>query len=57
MNSPFGCEAINVGRAVTHHALVIGAKVENADVIPHDYEDVGFLVRCMQGCQGKQAAQ
>ena len=34
------CEAVDVRRPVTHHALVIGADVEAADVVTPDHEDV-----------------
>ena len=36
-------DAVDVGRLVTHHALVVGADVEPADVVAPDDEDVGFL--------------
>ena len=38
-------DAVDVGRLVAHHAQVVGADVELADVIAPDDEDVGFLRR------------
>ena len=38
-------EAVDVRRLVAHHAHVVGAEVELADVVSPDNEDVGFLVR------------
>ena len=37
-------DAIDVGRAVAHHAAIVGADVPVADVIAHDDEDVGLLL-------------
>ena len=36
---------IEGGRSAGHHAAMVGADVPHADVIAHDEEDVGFLVR------------
>src|SRR4051812_28367358 len=36
-------DAIDVGRFVTHHAVVVATRVPVADVVPPDHEDVGFL--------------
>ena len=33
-------DAVDVGRAVAHHAAVVGADVPVADVVAHDDEDV-----------------
>ena len=37
-------DAIDVGRLVAHHALVVGAEVPVADVVAPDDEDVGLLL-------------
>ena len=37
-------DAVDVGRAVTHHAAIVGADVPVADVIAHDDEDIGLLL-------------
>src|SRR5215510_3958795 len=37
------CDAINVRRLVTHHAIVVGTDVAPADVIPPNDEDVRLL--------------
>ncbi len=42
-------DAVDVGGFVTHHALVVGADIEPADVIAPDDKDVGFLV-----CRGRR---
>ena len=39
-------DAINVRRLVAHHALVVGAEVPIADVVPSIDKDVGFLWVC-----------
>jgi hypothetical protein len=36
-------EAVNVRRLVAHHAHVVGADIELADVVSPDDEDVGLL--------------
>ena len=36
-------EAVDVGRLVTHHAVDVVAEVPEADVVPHDDEDVGLV--------------
>ncbi len=36
-------DAIDVGRAIAHHAAVVGADVPVADVVAHDDENVGLL--------------
>ena len=43
-------DAVNIRRAVPHHAAVIGANVPVADIIAHDDEDVRLLL-CL-GLQG-----
>ena len=40
-------ELIEGGRSAGHHAPVVGADVPHANVIAHDEEDVGLLVRCV----------
>jgi hypothetical protein len=42
--------AVDVGRAVAHHAAIVGADVPVADVIAHDDKDVGFLLLRRRGC-------
>ena len=37
-------DAIDVGRAVAHHAAIVGADVPIADVIGHDDEDIRLLL-------------
>ena len=39
----FGGELVEVRRLARHHAAVVGADVEPADVVAHDEEDVRFL--------------
>jgi hypothetical protein len=41
----FSGELVEVRRLSRHHALMIGADVEPADVVTHDDEDVGLLAR------------
>ena len=38
-------DAVNVGRLVAHHALVVGADVPVADIVTPDDDDVGLLGR------------
>ena len=38
-------QPVDVRRAVSHHALVVGAEVPDADVIAHDDQDVRLLDR------------
>ena len=40
---------IEGGRSAGHHAAMVCANVPHADVIAHDEEDVGFLVRRVGG--------
>ena len=47
-------EAVDIGRLVAHHAQVVGADVEAADVIAPDDEDVGFLLRDNRSCDQRQ---
>ncbi len=42
-------DAVDVGRAIAHHAAVVGADVPVADVVAEDDEDVGF---CRSGLGG-----
>ena len=48
-------DAVDVGRLVAHHALVVGADIPVADVVAPDDEDVGLLVR--RGCRAGDARQ
>ena len=36
-------DAVDVGRAVAHHAAIVGADVPIADIVGHDDKDVGLL--------------
>ena len=40
-----GGELVEVRRAARHHAAVVGADVPHADVVAHDDDDVGLLLR------------
>jgi hypothetical protein len=40
----FGGDPVDVGRAVAHHAEVVGADIEPADIVAHDEENVGLAV-------------
>src|SRR5262249_46727489 len=40
---PFPRDAVNVWRLVAHDAAVVTTRVEPADVIAHDHENVGLL--------------
>ena len=44
-------DAVDVGRAVAHHTIVVGADVEQADVVAPDKDDVGLLL-----CGGRYRA-
>jgi hypothetical protein len=44
-------DTVDVRRLVAHHALVVGADVEAADVVAPDDEDVGFLIRRLGRCE------
>ena len=47
-------DAVDVRRLVAHHALVVGADVELADVVAPDDEDVGLVCRGYRaGCQNQ----
>ena len=39
----FVADAVDVRRAVSHHSAVVDARVEPADIVAHDHEDVGLL--------------
>ena len=41
----FGREAVEVGRAHRHDALVVRADIGPADIVAHDHDDVGLLAR------------
>jgi hypothetical protein len=44
-------DAIDVGRAVAHHAAIVGADIPIADIIAHDNKDVRLLLLFLrQGC-------
>src|SRR5829696_10487082 len=40
-------DAVEVGRAIAHLAAVVGADVPVADIIAHDDDDVGLLLRLL----------
>jgi hypothetical protein len=42
-------DAVDIGRAVAHHAAVVGADVPIADVVGHDHENVRRLL-WLRGC-------
>ena len=42
-------DAVDVGRLITHDATVVAARVKPSDVVTHDDEDVGFLIRALCG--------
>src|SRR6516225_9918754 len=46
---PLLCDPIDIGRAVSHHAEVVGAYIRPANVIAHDEKDIGLLV-ARHGC-------
>ena len=39
----FVCDAIDVGRAITHHAAVVRTDVPVTDIVRHDDDDVWLL--------------
>jgi hypothetical protein len=39
----FLCDAVDVRRLVTHHAVVVTTRVKPADIIAHDDKDVRLL--------------
>src|SRR5215467_5005787 len=41
-NRSFPADPVDVWRAVSHHAHVVGADVEPADVVTHDEQNVGL---------------
>jgi hypothetical protein len=43
-------DAVDVGRAVAHHAAVVGADVPVTDIIGHDDKDVRLLLLCRGRC-------
>lgn len=45
----FGCEAVDVRRAITEEAPMIGADIEDADVIAHYHKDIGLLIGRVKG--------
>ena len=48
----FAGDAVDVGRAVAHHAAIVGADVPQPDVVAHDDQDVGLCRRRLgkRGC-------
>ena len=44
-------DAVDVGRPVAHHAAVVGADVEPADVVAPDDEDVGLAGLRLRGAR------
>src|SRR5262249_7433147 len=45
-------ELVEIGRAARHHATVVGAGVPDTDVVAHDHDDVGLLLRgCRRACR------
>ncbi len=53
---PFMRYAVDVRRSASHHAVMVGANVPDADVIGHDDENVRLLgLRlCRSGCPEKR---
>jgi len=49
-------EAVDVGRAIAHHAATVGADVPVADVVAEDDENVGFLLLRVRG-RAREASQ
>ena len=47
-------DAVNVWSLVAHHAHVVGADVELADVVTPEDEDIGFLVLRASRSDGAQ---
>jgi hypothetical protein len=46
----FARDAIDVGRLVAHHSVIISADVVNPDVVASDNENVGLLRLLLRGC-------
>ena len=42
-------DAVDVGRLITHDATVVATRVKPSDVVTHDDEDIGFLIRALCG--------
>jgi hypothetical protein len=40
---PLFGDAIEIGRPIAHHAVVVATEIEPADVVRHDEQDVRFL--------------
>ncbi len=40
---PLFGDAVDIGRASTHHPAMIGADIPDADIVRHDHDDVRFL--------------
>ena len=45
----FPCDAVNIGRLIAHHPVVVAARIEPADVITPDDEDIGFVLGMSYG--------
>ena len=52
-----GGDLVEVRRPARHHAAVVGADVPDADVVTHDDDDVGLLLRCSGGDEPHQCQQ
>ena len=50
-------DLVEVRRPARHHAAVVGADVPDADVVTHDDDDVGLLLRCSGGDEPHQCEQ
>ena len=50
-------DAVDVGRAIAHHATVVGADVPVADIIGHDDEHVGLLLLRGRGSEYRGSEQ
>ncbi|MCY1369415.1 hypothetical protein D9M69_564550 [compost metagenome] len=50
----FPGDAVDVGRLVAHHALVVGAEIEVADIVAKDHQDVRFVRRLHTQCEAQQ---
>ena len=40
-------DPVDVGRFADHHSLMVGTHLHQADVVTHDEEDVGLLLRLL----------
>ena len=53
----FLADAIDVGRLPDHQAAVIDARLHDADVVAHDEEDVGLLLRLLLSAPWQETAR